>query len=74
MFNLSTLVLRGDQEMIWKVGVCNKPQKQKNTAFLAPIIVLNKCMYSAGSIQYTLSRKCNFEFPDKDILKHFPKK
>ena len=34
------IVLRGDQEMIWKVGVCNRPKKQENTVFLAPIIVL----------------------------------
>ena len=34
------IVLRGDQKIIWKVGVCNKPQKQENTVFLAPITVL----------------------------------
>ena len=34
------IVLRGDQEMIWKVGICNMPQKQENSVFFAPIIVL----------------------------------
>ena len=34
------IVLRGDQEMNWKVDLCNRPQKQENTVFLAPIIVL----------------------------------
>ena len=28
------------QEMIWKVGDCNRPQKQENTVFLAPKVVL----------------------------------
>ena len=40
---MSNLIVLGvDQEMIWKMGVCNKPQKQENTVFLAPIIVLKK--------------------------------
>ena len=34
------IVLRGNQEIILKVGVCNRLQKQENTVFLAPIIVL----------------------------------
>ena len=34
------IVLGSDQEMIWKVGVCNRPQKQENAVFLAPRIVL----------------------------------
>ena len=38
MSNLT--VLRDDQEMTWKVGVCNRPQKQEDAVFLAPIIVL----------------------------------
>ena len=33
-------ILRDDQEMTWKVGVCNRPQKQEDAVFLAPIIVL----------------------------------
>ena len=40
MWTPNLIVLRGDQERIWKLGVCNKPQKQENTVFLAPIIVL----------------------------------
>ena len=40
-FQMSNLtVLRDDQEMTWKVGVCNRPQKQEDAVFLAPIIVL----------------------------------
>ena len=38
MFNL--IALRGDQEMIWKVGVSKRPQKQESTLFLTPKIVL----------------------------------
>ena len=38
MFNL--IVFQGDQQITWKVGVCNMPQKQENTVFLAPITVL----------------------------------
>ena len=34
------IVLGDDQETIWKVGLCNRLQKQENTVFLAPIIVL----------------------------------
>ena len=34
------IVLRGDQEMIWKVGVSKRPQKQESTLFLTPKIVL----------------------------------
>ena len=34
------IALCSNQEMIWKVGVCNRSQKQENKVFLTPIIVL----------------------------------
>ena len=36
------IVLCGDQEMISKLGVCIRPQKQENTTLLATIIVLKQ--------------------------------
>ena len=48
------------QKMIWKVDVCDRPQKQKNTVFTV-YTMLN-----------TLSRECNFEI--SGLRKHFPKK
>ena len=34
------IVLSGNQEMTWNEGVCNRLQKQENTIFSAPVIVL----------------------------------
>ena len=34
------IVLHGDQEMIWKVGVCHRQQKKKKIVFFTPIIIL----------------------------------
>ena len=36
------IVLRDNQEMIWKVNICNKSQKQENAVYLEPIIVLKQ--------------------------------
>ena len=53
MFVIRKLIaLHGDQEMIWKVGICNRPQKHgsNDCSKIRTYTVLN-----------TLSGDCNFE-------------
>ena len=44
---LHSIILCGNQKMIWKVGVCSRQQRQKLTVFWATIVVLKQ-----GHIQY----------------------
>ena len=64
------IVSRGDQEIIGKVGICKKPQKLENTAFLAQ----NLSRIRTYTVLNTLSGDCNFDISGLKYCKYFPKK
>ena len=51
------IVLRGEQEMIWKVGACHRPQKQKHSIFCSN----NFSKIRAYTMLNTLFGDCNLE-------------